>query len=595
MDKDNNNNSSNLNFYQDANNDLENNNMTSPYGDSNNNNMTSPYTDLNNNNMYQGQDSSDFYENQSNMNAFENQPNMDIYQNQEIQARNNTMQNGFDDIQYDVNNQNFYEPIDSTNSNIPEAPTEFTTYNAFDESANNFDMQSFEPIDNSNMQNSYEPMNNDMQNSYEPMDNMQNDYEPISNDSNTYNMNNNMYDDSNSDYNMDFVKTWMDKLYDKAHSKKFNWSAAFFGGIYFLYRKLYLTGILFILLSLLLTCMPLLLLNQNTYLALGLVPAFALILFFVYGFTFYPLYRSHVRKQLNNLKTSIANNGELINVANKKGHTSLVPVIIAVIITPIISGAIFTLTVGNQINALLSKLPKHPTNNTIDNSTLEPVTDVQTYTFLNQYTLEYDALSWFLSPSTNTLTKGNYSLVYSGQYLEDLQNSLGADPTSPSGRSALLNTLVTSLESQAASVNLTTEAGTSNFVMGTNAYYGYLDVISAENVSRYYFILLPENDILFQFILSTNDTSIDYTTNLEVINILTSIYEDDSYEQDNPTGGNTIDNSIIDNTTANDIVDGRNDTIANEVITNNIDTNDIASNEIDNNVSSNIVASNIIR
>ena len=189
------------------------------------------------------------------------------------------------------------------------------------------------------------------------------------------------------------------------------------------------------------------------------------------------------------------------------------------------------------------------------------------------------------------MTKGDYTLLFA-QTIPNISTSFNSDVTSPSGRSTLLGTLLSSLESQAAALNLSVESGVSNFVMGTNAYYAYIDIIATDNISRYYFILLPDDDLLFQFALTVNDTTVDYETNLEAINILTSVYKDENNEL---TDNNEIDeNNIVEDANAID------ENITNENTTNIIDSedtnsvsNDVADSNatLENSISNDVVVS----
>ena len=293
------------------------------------------------------------------------------------------------------------------------------------------------------------------------------------------------YSFNGSDYTMEFVKAWMGNLYEKAHSKKFNWPAAIFGGIYFLYRKMYLTGILLIILTFLM-----LFLSVKVGAGLiALLPVINIVLLLVYGFGFYPMYRNFVRGKLNKYKQTITDNSQLVQTASSKGGTSPLAVILCCIVVPIISSLVLTLlaTVGLfNIFKNISGNISTPSNIISDNSIIEDNTDMKSYTFLNQYTIDYDSLTWFFNQSDSSLTKGDYKLTYSGQSIPDLKSSFNVDSTTPAGRSSLLSTLMSSLQAQAASMNLTVDVGTSNFVLGVKNYYAYIDVASNNTLTRYY-------------------------------------------------------------------------------------------------------------
>ena len=440
--------------------------------------------------------------------------------------------------------------------------------------------------------NIYQNQNNDFvqpQNTYNEMNNNINQQSSFNQNPNQ----NNYENPQNGNYNTEFVKAWMGSLYEKAHSKKFNWPAALFGGIYFLFRKMYLTGLLFILLSFLLNILSVFLLSKLGAGALIIALVINIAFIFVYGFSFYPLYRNFVKNKLNKYKQTYPDNSQLINEASKKGNTSVIAVVIYCVLTPIIASILASILVTAGLfsfaSGLLGTLQDADTNTTIE----EPTYDIQLFNFTDDYLLEYDSLSWFLDDTKNTLNKGDYSLKFA-QSVPDINETFNVDTTTPSGRSTLLSTLSSSLESQAAQLNLSVEVGLSNFVMGTNAYYGYVDVVATDNISRYYFILMPEENILFQFVLSVNDTTIEYETNLEVINILTSVYKDETYtpEENNEQNGienedlNTVDNSVDNTTDVGNIIENAvennvsNVTAQNEVQDENAISNTTSVNEI---------------
>ncbi len=422
---------------------------------------------------------------------------------------------------------------------------------------NNMNYQT-QPMDN-NMDYQTQPMDNNMNYQSQPMDsNMNYQTQPMDN-----NMN---YQAQSTSSDMDFVKAWMGTLFDKAHSKKFNWPAALFGGIYFLFRKMYLTGALFILLNMLVNILAVMLITKIKFMLVGLVGALLinLALIFVYGFSFYPLYRSFVRKKINSLKSSITDNSQLINTATTKGNTSVLALILAIlvvmIVVPVISGVLVTTGIINFASNLSSLFAGFSSKNELDipNEIDDSIvtSDMQTVSFIDGYDFSYDSMIWFYDEESNSLIKGDYTLLY-GQKFDNAQSTFNFDATTPSGRASLLSTLVSSLESQAATLNLGVEVGYSNFVLGTNAYYEHVDITSSESISRYYFILIPEDDVLFQFVLTTSDTVIDLETNVEAVNILTSISKPSDIEnQDNEQNNNELTENVVSNSITSELTNG---------------------------------------
>ncbi len=406
----------------------------------------------------------------------------------------------------------------------------------------------------------------------------------------TNNFENNNYD--SNDYNIQFVQNWMGKLYDKAHSKKFNWSSALFGGAYFLYRKMYSTAVLIIVFTILMSVLSVFLMIKSVIIGALFSLLFPLVLAISLGFGFYPLYRNFVRSKLNKYKKTITNNDQLISIARKNGGTSTLSVILYFVLMPIIISSI----TGALISAGIISIKVIPfgskENTTTQNETLEPKVDMQDFNFDSSYLLAYDANTWFLDDSSKSLVKGDYKLVYSNQSIQNVSTTFNQDSKTATGRSGILQSITSSFSAQAASANLQLESGSSNFILQDNCYYAYVDVIEASTINRYYLILLPEKDILFQFVLTINDTSIDYKTNLSVISMLSSINfvtEDNSQASANTT--NTLSNTIIDNSVDSIL---SNSTSVGNTNSSNISTNSNAvntnsfSNTSSNNTSSNL-------
>ena len=496
-------------------------------------------------------------------NSFDNQPAINPILNQNISNDNSYAPNT--DYQNNSDNSNISSQNNFSNTNMGYEQNNFVNPN----------ISSQDNFSNTNMsygQNSFTDTNMNYQDN---SSNANMGYEQ--NNFNNFNMNNevnqvqdNMNTDS-SDYNNVFVKNWMGNLYEKAHSKKFNWSAALLGGIYFLYRKMYLTGILFSILQVLIISLLTFLTARIGMASLGISVVFSILLILIYGFSFYPLYRNFVQNKLKKYKQTITDNSQLLNIALTKGNTSVVSVILYCIIMPIIIAIIYSILFTVGLINLGNNLSNLNTNETPIEDDI-PATDIQLFNFKDDYILEYDSNVWYLDEEHNTLTKGDYTLLFA-QTISNVSNLYNADVTSPSGRSTLLGTLLNSLETQAAARNLSVEAGVSNFVMGTNAYYGYIDVIATSSISRYYLVLLPDDNLLFQFVLSVNDTTIDYETNLDTINILTSVYKDETMQIDSDNNldeenivGNDVENNIDETNTIDEtnIVDDDENTISEE-------------------------------
>lgn len=317
----------------------------------------------------------------------------------------------------------------------------------------------------------------------------------------------------NTDYNLEFVKNWMGSIYEKAHSKKFNWCAALFGEAYLLFRKQYLTGCLLLVLTSLITIIASITASPVFYAVVGV---YELVKFFGLGFGFYPMYRSEVRKQLNKYKTIYQDNSQLMDAAIKNGGTSIIGLVIYIVVAVVVSIASATLTM-NKIN------PKSKPATNTTNVTQEPQTAELEANFEEGYTLTYDSNKWFTDDNKSFVDE-NYTLTYSQMYTGD---QLGLDFSTEEGRTTILTMLDNSFTAQATQAGLTKEelAPNTTFIAKDDEYYAYIDISSDSSINRYYFSILPDKNVMFQFVLAINDVKIDNTVNIDVINMITSIKE----------------------------------------------------------------------
>ena len=290
---------------------------SSPYFAGNGINLNNDiYTNENNNN-------SNF---QDNTNNIQNNINQNTLNNEAVKSPNtqdNSSLNLFDLASDD--NSNVSQSQNRNNNFIGSPSTE-----SLEENQSNFNNDyitnttvSNNSIENNNEnyyninQNNTRPINPILNNSF--VDSNENIYQEESTLNNSQNFqdqsqqefdNINNFNTETNQYGIEndetFRKTWMGNLYEKANAKQFNIAAFFFTGFYFFYRKLYLWGFLFILLGF-----------------------FPIINNIICGFAFYPLYKSHINKNLNNYKNSVQSPNQLIDIAKKKGGTSALSAILA--------------------------------------------------------------------------------------------------------------------------------------------------------------------------------------------------------------------------------------------------------------------------
>ena len=321
------------------------------------------------------------------------------------------------------------------------------------------------------------------------------------------------YAGSSEDYNLTFVKSWMGNVYEKAHTKKFNFCAALFSGLYLYYRKMYTLGTILLILQLIIYASAATLMPSKVGIIIGII--YCIAIFFGMGFGFYPLYRSFVKGKLNQYKSQTADNNQLIELARQKGGTSIGALIIYVIISLAFSGIVGAMTI-NQFSQSSTKKQQNIVPNTED----EQVAKMSKYTIDKEYEIEYNSSTWMYNSTSDSLVDGAYTLKYITKYQD---TTLGADFTSDTQRSTVLEKLVTSFTNQAATQKMQVESPNSTFIAKNSGYYAYVDVIGTGDISRYYFVILPSEKLLFQFVLTINDTAIDSSVNIDVIDMITKI------------------------------------------------------------------------
>ena len=361
-----------------------------------------------------------------------------------------------------------------------------------------------------------------------------------------------------------FEKAWMGSLYDKANKGKFNIGAAFFQGIYLLYRKMYATGILVIVLEEIICVLLALLININSVLAFVMVAVMVVLYFVGMGFGFYPLYKSHIKNKYIENRKKVNDPNQLQSIASKNGGTSIAGIFIGIIITTVIL-LVASIIVNKNIFKMSSKNNSNNNTNAVTNETEQSNQMKEEYLFFDNYYFAYDGVTWTMNNTNDGLISGNYTLAYKANYKAE---ALNADFSSQDSLASLLKLLTDSFTNQVAQLNMQVEAGSNNFIKQNNCYYAYIDVLASDSISRYYFVVLPEKNILFQFVLTAADTVIDYQTNLNVIDMITNIQVKEENNDSNGISQNEILNTIG-NTLTNETSDNSNNVNAQNATTTN--------------------------
>ena len=422
---------------------------------------------------------------------------------------------------------------------------------------NQTSFQNFAGQDNSQMNNQDFNNNQSGFQNFTGQDNSQMNDQGFSNDQSGFQ---NSYGSSNDE---EFKKAWMGTLYEKANRRKFSIPAFFFGGIYYLYRKLYLFGFIFTLI----TCAVSLIGIYATFSSLTnmlgtpslssailpmlLTTLLPIIINIVYAFAFYPLYKGDVNKKLEKYKVETQSPAQLLDIANKKGGTSIPFVLLGILASGIISSIaltiIITSTFANFVNGIFTGLPQNNQNengNTlVGNNAEDNLANYLPYNFYEDYFLEYDTSTWS-EDGNGALINGTYQLSYI-QSLEGLTGS-GFDINTNEGRSSFFTYLYNLFSSQIDATTTTLELGSSSFILDNGIYYSYFDLVYADSIERCYFILLPESDVFIEFILSNTDTIIPDEIHEEVVSYICSVTNEPLEQENDAVNGNSLDGTTDD-------------------------------------------------
>lgn len=412
-------------------------------------------------------------------------------------------------------------------------------------------------INNLNESTQYNDQVDNLNNSQFVNNNELNNINPQFMDNNQFNNNSsqNAYGNTNDE---EFKKSWMGKIYDKANHRKFSIPAFFFGGFYYLYRKLYLFGFIFTVLSCLISILGIyislsnILNSSNIILPMLLTIFLPIILAIVYGFSFYPLYKKDVSKKLEKYKNEVQNPVQLIDTAKQKGGTSIPFVLLGILLNGIICSialtTIISSLISNFVNGFMDGFSDPPNNtNTLIDNTITDEVSYDIYNFYKDYYFEYDSSKWIKNEDGN-LSYGNYVLSYI-QSIEAL-SSVGFDISQNDGRSSFFTYLYNLFSSQIDAQTTTLELGSNSFVYENGIYYSYFDLVYTTSIERCYFVLIPESDIFIEFILSNADTVVADDIHNEVISYICSIINE-TITQTSDNDSNSIDSDVVNGINSN--------------------------------------------
>ena len=195
------------------------------------------------------------------------------------------------------------------------------------------------------------------------------------------------------------------KIYNKTmNTGGFNWTAFFFGGFYFLSRKVYLIGILLMVFELILDF---------------IVPIWPLSILYriLTGFIFYPIYKKHILEKVKKYNELGYSYDEKIEKAQKEGGQLPVGILITIVILSgiFIFGLVFMVSIyQNAVNIVNNKESFLTENKQYQLEDLK-------YTIPDDYMLIFDSdkYTWDDCHKTKSYKKGERSVNVSVENVRD--------------------------------------------------------------------------------------------------------------------------------------------------------------------------------
>lgn len=147
-----------------------------------------------------------------------------------------------------------------------------------------------------------------------------------------------------------FIGKNADVIYDKMEKRgSFNVFCMLFSFFYFLYRKMYLIGLISFLIQSLIA----------NYVKNILVSIVCMV---ILGFIFYPLYKFHIIRKINKIKEKATTEEEINNMCTKRGGTSIIAAIIVPLILIIILIASFGMIILDSATNVINNQNNNDSN-----------------------------------------------------------------------------------------------------------------------------------------------------------------------------------------------------------------------------------------
>lgn len=270
-----------------------------------------------------------------------------------------------------------------------------------------------------------------------------------------------------------FIGKNADVIYDKMEKKgSFNVFCMLFSFFYFLYRKMYLIGLISFLLQSLIANYV-----KNIFVSI--------ICMVIWGFIFYPLYKFHITRKINKIKETVNTEEEINSMCTKRGGTS----IIAAIIVPLILIIILIASVGMKILDSANDTINNQNNNNSNTANYYSYNGV-TVKYGNDWQEEYVGVG---GQTYRALCEKDGSIIIISLQAVDLNDGV-TDYSLSSERQKLYDELIDTEATTYSANGISISRQTYGFKqLFNNMYYEYHEIYQDSYV-RTYTILNSENN-----------------------------------------------------------------------------------------------------
>lgn len=270
-----------------------------------------------------------------------------------------------------------------------------------------------------------------------------------------------------------FIGKNADVIYNKMEKKgSFNVFCMLFSFFYFMYRKMYLIGLISFLIQSLIANYV-----KNIFVSI--------ICMIMWGFIFYPLYKFHITRTINKIKEKATTEEEINNMCTKKGGTS----IIAAIIVPLILIIILIASLGMKILDSATDVINNQNNNDSNISNYYSYNGAK-IKYGNDWQQKYVGVG---GQKYKALCEKDGNIVIICLQVADINDGI-SDYSLSSKRQELYNELIDTETATYSANGITISKQTYGFKqLFNNIYYEYHEIYK-DNYARTYTILNSENN-----------------------------------------------------------------------------------------------------